>query len=180
MFRPTKIASRLTIEHGWPGLAALSVRAMTVTHTPGSVSRFRRTPWRFQQTVETDERSGMVIATAIAERRIGIQEVTIIIDKLVVDSPLSGVLSPAAADSLTHNSTVSTTTPDEVTLLVSEAFTYNAFDFILIPRPKPFVVYSDHDGFVTFYANTKSHLNRIIDLLTAQGVKLVRDWKREL
>jgi hypothetical protein len=77
---------------------------MTVTHTPGAVSRFRRTPWRFQRTVEVDRRSVAVIAAALTDAGTDTKEVTIIIDRLITTSPLAELLSPSVADSLTHNS----------------------------------------------------------------------------
>ena len=77
---------------------------MTVTQTPGAVKKFRRTPWRFQQTVERPEASDL-------ER---------------------------------------------------------------------FVFYSDHDDWITFYANTKSNINHVIEPLASQGCKLVQNWQRDL
>jgi len=53
-------------------------------------------------------------------------------------------------------------------------------DFICIPTPKPFVFYADHDNWITFYAQTKSHLNHIIEPLSTQGFKLVENWQREV
>ena len=52
-------------------------------------------------------------------------------------------------------------------------------DFIFIPEPKPFVCYSDHDEWITFYSNTKSNLNDIIEPLAGRGYKLIQDWQRE-
>lgn len=46
-------------------------------------------------------------------------------------------------------------------------------DFLFVPTPKPFVIYTDHDEFTTFYANTKSNLNRIVRALTDNGFEKV-------
>ena len=51
-------------------------------------------------------------------------------------------------------------------------------DFVFIPEPKPFVIYADHDEYITFYANTKSNLNRVADALLAQGFKSVQNFER--
>jgi hypothetical protein len=53
-------------------------------------------------------------------------------------------------------------------------------DFVFIPVPKPFVIYADHDEYITFYANTKSNLNRVAQLLTTAGFDSVRDYERRL
>jgi hypothetical protein len=52
-------------------------------------------------------------------------------------------------------------------------------DFLFVPSPKPFVIYADHDEFITFYANTKSNLNRVGTALLARGFKVVEDYTRE-
>jgi len=54
---------------------------------------------------------------------------------------------------------------------------WDAPDFICIPAPKPFVFYADHDDWITFYANTKSHLNHIIEPLSSHGYTLFRIGK---
>lgn len=51
-------------------------------------------------------------------------------------------------------------------------------DFVFIPKPKPFVIYADHDEFTTFYANTKSNLNLVAQPLLANGFKQVSDYQR--
>jgi hypothetical protein len=68
---------------------------------------------------------------------------------------------------------------EEVDALLVAAFK-DGPDFIFIPSPKPFVFYADHDYYITFYANTKSHLNHIIEPIASQGYKLVQNWQREL
>ena len=53
-------------------------------------------------------------------------------------------------------------------------------DFLFVPAPKPFVIYADHDEYATFYANTKSNLNRVAQALSAKGVEAVPNYEREL
>ena len=53
-------------------------------------------------------------------------------------------------------------------------------DFWFVPAPKPFVIYADHDEYTTFYANTKSNLNRVAQPLLINGFKQIRDFQREL
>jgi hypothetical protein len=49
-----------------------------------------------------------------------------------------------------------------------------------MPAPKPFVIYADHDEYTTFFANTKSNLNRVAQPLTAGGFVSVPDYERQL
>jgi hypothetical protein len=48
----------------------------------------------------------------------------------------------------------------------------------LFPRVL-FVIYADHDEYATFYANTRSNLNRVADALFANGLKRYRYAKGE-
>lgn len=72
---------------------------------------------------------------------------------------------------------VAATNPEEVKELL-QATLSDWVDFLFIPTPKPFVIYADHDGFTTFYANTKSNLNGVVQTLTASGFRNVPDYER--
>jgi hypothetical protein len=50
--------------------------------------------------------------------------------------------------------------------------------FSFVPAPKPFVIYADHHDYTTFYANTRSNLNRVADALLAQGFEEVSGYQR--
>lgn len=67
----------------------------------------------------------------------------------------------------------------EVEELLHTAFT-DWFDFLFVPTPKPFVIYADHDEYTTFYANTRSNLNRVVEALVAQGFEQIAEYKRQL
>lgn len=154
---------------------------MTVTFTPGAIKKFRRTPWRFQQTIEMPQgltgREGF--ASSIATAHGHIEKATVIIDEIVFDTERMTALCPTCSLlPLTRESSLSVG-HDEVEILLAAAF-IDGPDFIFIPTPKPFVVYADHDDWITFYANTKSHLNHIIDPLASRGYKLVENWQRKL
>ena len=74
--------------------------------------------------------------------------------------------------------TITTDHANEVVPLLRAALA-DWVDFLFVPTPKPFVIYADHDEFVTFYANTKSNLNHTVGPLEAHGYKAVQDWQRE-
>jgi hypothetical protein len=64
-----------------------------------------------------------------------------------------------------------------VRLLLSAAFG-DWVDFLFVPAPKPFVVYADHDEYATFFANTKSNLNKVADALTRNEFVAVESYTR--
>lgn len=152
---------------------------MNALSTPGTLKKFRRTPWRFQQTVElpkANDRDRFVstIITALD----GLESAAVTIDNIVFNTEKMTALCSSAV-TLTHDTTISAQSAEEMQALLLAAF-WDGTDFICIPTPKPFVFYADHDDWTTFYANTKSNLNRVITPLASQGYKLVRDWQREL
>jgi hypothetical protein len=152
-----------------------------VTHTPGAFKKFRRTPWRFQQTVErphADQLQAFVSAITAAHGHIEVGTVTI--DQIVFGTERMTALCPAGSPlPLARESSISARVPEEIAALLVATF-IDGPDFIFIPTPKPFVFYADHDDWITFYTNTKSHLNHIIEPLASNGYKLVQNWQREL
>jgi hypothetical protein len=152
---------------------------MTVSTTPGTLKKFRRTPWRFQQTVERPEAGKLerFVSTIIISHG-GFETGTVTIDEVVFNTERMSVLC-LAGSTLTHDSSISANSAEELQALLVAAF-WDGVDFIYIPTPTPFVFYADHDDWITFYANTKSHLNRVIERLASDGYKIVQDWQREL
>lgn len=154
---------------------------MTVTHNPGAVKRFRRTPWRFQQTVERPVAKDLdrFVSTIVAGHG-DIKEAAITIDQIVFGTArLSALVAATSAPTLSRESSISANTHEEIEAILVAAF-MDGLDFIFVPAPKPFVVYADHDNWITFYANSKSHLNHIISPLASNGYKLVQNWQRDL
>lgn len=153
---------------------------MTVTNTPGALKRFRRTPWRFQQTVERPPEDLDRFVSTIAAAHGHLNEATVTIDQIVFDPDcLTALVSTVSSLPLARESSITARTPQEVEALLKAALE-DGTDFIFVPTPKPFVVYADHDEWITFYANTKSNLNQIIKPLASTGYKLVEGWQREL
>jgi hypothetical protein len=153
---------------------------MTVTQTPGAIKKFRRTPWRFQQTVEIPQGSDEPeqFAAAIAAAHGDMREATVIINQVVFDTLRITSLLPTPANQLLIKDTSFSAAGDEALALLTAALV-DGPDFVFIPNPKPFVCYADHDQWITFCSNTKSQLNHIIEPLASRGYKLVQDWQRE-
>ena len=153
---------------------------MTLTQTPGAMKRFRRTPGLLQQTVQRpppDDLAAFVSTIAAAHGHI--EEGTVTLDQVVFGTTRMTALCPWGSPlPLARDSSI-TASVAEVNALLVAAF-MDGPDFIFIPCPKPFVFYADHHDRITFYANTKSHLNHIIEPLASHGYKLVRNWQRDL
>jgi hypothetical protein len=153
---------------------------MTVTPNSGALKKFRRTPWRFQQTVEIPQGydAHKEFAFAIITAHGEIKEATVIIDQIVFGTErMTALCPPHVALPLTRDSSLFAT-GNEVSALLAAAL-MDGPDFVFIPNPKPFVCYADHDQWITFYSNTKSQLNHVIEPLASRGYKLVQDWQRE-
>lgn len=153
---------------------------MKLTLTPGALKKFRRTPWRHQQTIErrpVDELRRFVSIIVRAGSR-QIEQAVLTIDNVVFGTERMAGLIGAQEQSMGRESTIIAETADDVeTLLVAALM--DGPDFIFVPTPRPFVIYADHDDWITFYANTTSHLNGIVRPLAEAGFRLVKDWRRE-
>lgn len=157
---------------------------ITVEHTPGALKKFRRTPWRFQQTVEwpnntnnTEDRAKFV--ETIFEANGQISEGTVVIDEVVFNATETNkVCANVSADVLGRDWAITCSSQEEMKRLLMAVF-HDGMDFIYAPNPKPFVFYADHDDWITFYANTKSNLNMICQPLEAAGFKMIENWQRE-
>ena len=154
---------------------------MTLSQTPGAVKRFRRIPWRFQQTFQTPLKNLPPFVKAIVTTQEPLSAACISIDQVVFEPKnlirlLSDHFLPAEYG---HDWSVTVSGSQEVESLLQAALS-DWVDFTFVPIPKPFVIYADHDEYVTFYANRKSNLNRLLAELSKQGFKKVQDYERQL
>ena len=154
---------------------------MTAAQTPGALKKFRRTPWRFQQTLEIPQGypAHQKFAADIVAAHGAMNDATVIIDQVVFDTEHLEALCCAQAPLLLSKDSSLSASGCEVSELLAAAL-MDGPDFIFIPNPKPFVCYADHDQWITFFSNTKSQLNHIIEPLASRGYKLVSDWQRNL
>lgn len=149
---------------------------MIATPTPGALKNFRRTPWRFQQTVELSQSACIEeFASLIIQSHPEITGGTVTVDEVVFDTDRLGSICPVSTIFERDCSVMAQTREELYDLFV--AALGDGLDFLCTPSPKPFCFYSDHDDWVTFYANTKSHLNHVIGPLASHGYRLI-DWQR--
>ena len=161
-------------------MVALIFRDMTLFATSGSLKRLRRVPWRFQQTFLTPLRNLQPFVATIISGREQIQGATVTIDSVVFEPKhLNALLaSQSLPPSLQRESAVEVTGHQHVGALL-EAALGDWVDFWFIPTPKPFVIYADHDEYITFFANSKSNLNGVVEPLRKEGFEQV-DYERNL
>jgi len=154
---------------------------MTLSETPGAVKRFRRSSWRFQETFQTPLKDLQRFVAAIISAHGAIQSGSVVFDSVVFDP--KHVIATLTKHSLPitygRDWELAAVGRGEVAELL-ESVLSDWIDFIFVPKPRPFVIYADHDEFITFYTNTKSNLNFMLDTLSSGGFKRVQNYQRHL
>jgi hypothetical protein len=153
---------------------------MNVSDTPSALKQIRKTPWKFQQTFRTPLDNlqpfvAAILSTASPESACITIEQAVFEPKHWIDLLTRYALPPRYGKGVS----VTAVGRREVEELLHTAFT-DWFDFLFVPIPKPFVIYADHDEYTTFYANTRSNLNRVVGALSAQGFEKVAEYRRQL
>jgi hypothetical protein len=149
---------------------------MTLSETQASLKQLRRAAPGFQQTFQTPfkELKRFVVT-------IHLQGGCLTIDQVVFEpTHLIDLLNrywipPQYGRGLS----LTAVGQDEVEVLLHAAFS-DSIDFLFFPKPKSFVIYADHDEFTTFYAHTRSNLNRIAKALSGQQVKTIQNYEWRL
>lgn len=84
----------------------------------------------------------------------------------------------SVSEQITHGVSLEAEGQQEVEALL-QATLADWIDFLFIPSPKRFAIYADHDEYITFYANTKGNLSKIVSVLQERGFKTVDGYERE-
>jgi hypothetical protein len=153
---------------------------MNLSETSSALKQIRKTPWKFQQTFKTPLKNlrpfvAAIISTASPETACITIEQAVFEPKHWIELLTRYSLPPRYGRGVS----VTADGRKEVEELLHTAFT-DWFDFLFVPTPKPFVIYADHDEYTTFYANTRSNLNRVVQALLAQGFEEVAEYTRQL
>ncbi|HVP42115.1 MAG TPA: hypothetical protein VMS96_01710 [Terriglobales bacterium] len=152
---------------------------MMWSEAPGTINKFGRTAWKFQQTFLTPLKDVRRFVETIASAMKPVEKASLTVDTWVfepkhLDALLAGYdLSPQYR----RDSTVTASGKKEVEELLYAALS-DWVDFLFVPQPKPFVIYADHDEYTTFYAQIRSNLNRVTKPLSENGFKLVSGYVR--
>ena len=142
--------------------------------TNGALKRLRKTPWRFQQTFRTPLKQLQPFVATIIGAIPSIQSATLTLHKMAFDPEhLIKLTKQNPLDAARDTEwSVTAENAEEAHLLLHAALT-DWVDFAFVPSPKPFVIYADHDEYTTFFANTKSNLNRVVQALCSEGFDTV-------
>jgi hypothetical protein len=154
---------------------------MRLTANLPALKKFRKFAWRFQQTFETPLKSLPPFVSAICQAGDPWKSASVTLEQVVFDPTNVIELLKANAISPRYEKGVSIIAESKVeiaALLIAALGDY--FDFIFVPEPKSIAILSDHDGYTTIYAQTRSNLNRVTIPLTDGGFHLVKDYEREL
>ncbi|HEY1718382.1 MAG TPA: hypothetical protein VGH42_08840 [Verrucomicrobiae bacterium] len=152
---------------------------MTISNTPGAIKKFKRSSWSCQMTFVTPLKKLDVFVPAIFSALEPVREASVTIDGYAFEPKnLLGLMSRSMlSEKLQRNITLTVVDQDKVKELLRTALS-DWLDFAFIPVLKLFVIYADHDEYTTFYANTKSNLERIRLSLSAKGLEAVRNYER--
>lgn len=152
---------------------------MTVTDSRGSIKRFWRTPWRFQKTFQTPLKKLDPFVAVIISALSPFEKACVTIDGYIFPPKQLRVLlsTHSLSAGLGHDcSLIAHGEAAAAELLRSTLADW--VDFLFVPTPKPFVIYADHDEYITFLANTKSSLNRVAIPLEESGFEIILNYKR--
>jgi hypothetical protein len=153
---------------------------MNVSDAPSALKQIRKASWKFQQTFKTPLNNlqpyvAAILSAASPETACVTIEQAVFEPKHWIDLLTRYSLPPRYSKGVS----VTAVGAQEMQELLRTAFT-DWFDFLFVPTPKPFVIYADHDEYTTFYANTRSNLNRVLEALVAQGFEEVAEYRRQL
>jgi hypothetical protein len=153
---------------------------MKVSNTPSAVKQIRKNAMEFQQTFKTPLKNlkpfvAVILSIASPESACITIEQAVFEPKHWMNLLNRYSLPPRYGKGVS----VTAAGRQEIEELLYTAFS-DWFDFLFVPTPKPFVIYADHDEYTTFYANTRSNLNRVVKALSAQGFEEVAEYSRQL
>jgi len=153
---------------------------MFLSETPGALKRFHKTAWKCQRTFKTPLQNLQTFVTTIVSAAPGLRAASVTVEQAVFEPKhLNGLLTQYSIP-LKYDRGLSLIASDrqeaEGLLL---AVLSDWIDFLFIPDPKLFAIYADHDEFTTFYAQTRSNLNRVVSALSGQGFETVPGYERQ-
>lgn len=162
---------------------------MQAGYESGALKKLHRMAWPFQQTFQTPlpsrepARRGLLkgFSASIADSFPHEPSGRVVIDKVIFDSTnLQALLAEhGLAHNLRQDSSIVAEGSAEVAQLLFAALS-DSVDFLFIPIPRSFVLYADHDEYATFFASTRSNLNKVESRMTALGFPKVEDYLRKI
>jgi len=155
---------------------------MRILESPRTLQRYRRTAWEFQQTFQTPRKDLARFVDVIMSALPAIEMAQAVFDQVVFE-PRYGLLPFYAkyslpekwcGDDLIIEAQGATEARELLQAVLSEWI-----DFLVVPTPKQFVIYADHDEYITFLAHRKGQLSGVVTALTAAKFRAV-EYVRKL
>jgi hypothetical protein len=154
---------------------------MNISEAPGALKKFRRTAWKCQQTFLSPMNDLRRFVTAIVSASEQMKSGCVTIEQAVFEP--TNLLTLLASHSIppryARGISLTAAGQQEIAALLHAIFS-DCIDFIFVPEPRSFAIYADHDEYTTFFAHTRSNLNRVATTLVDKGFKMVPDYDRRL
>lgn len=155
---------------------------MRLFESPGTVKRFRRTAWEFQQTFQTPSQDLARFVDVIMSALPGTESAISVFQQVVFEPryelvPLYAKYSLPQkwyGDDVTLEAESATEARELLHAVLSEWI-----DFYFVPTPKRFVIYADHDEYITFLAHRKGQLSGVVEALNGAKFRAV-EYVRKL
>ena len=154
---------------------------MELIENPGALKKFRRTPWKFQQTFHTPLKNLQAFVLTIITSGKPLKSGCLTLEQVVFDPEHLIALLTSYEVPARYERGVSLTASGqgEIEALLCAALS-DSTDFIFVPEPKSFAIYADHDEYTTFYSHTRSNLNHVTQTLLSKGFQEVQGYERQL
>jgi hypothetical protein len=143
------------------------------------LEHFCKNPWEFQRTFATPLENLQSFVDTIVSAAGPLQSGALTIEQVVFDpKDLAGMLANySILPRFRRGFCLTAAGTQEVNELVRVVLG-EWIDFLFIPEPKSFAIYTDHDEYTTFYAHTRTNLDRIVRALSDQGFKAIPNYER--
>ena len=153
---------------------------MNLSTASSPLKQLGKTPWKFQRTLRTPVGNLQLFVSTILSSVPSLQTASVTIEQAVFEP--ENLIEVLTGHSLPlqykKGTSVVAEGEQEIEELLRAALS-DCTDFLFVPAPKPFVLYADHDEYATFYANNRSNLNRVTEVLLRKGFEEVLGYQRQ-
>ena len=154
---------------------------MRIFESSGALERYGRMAWEFQRTFQTPLTDLARFVDVIMSALPGTASALVVFEQVVFE-PCHELVPLYAKYSLSQQCcgdgvTIEAQGATEVRELL-QAVLSEPIDFFFVPTPERFVIYADHDEYITFLADRKEPLSSVVDVLCAEKFPAV-EYMRE-